>query len=175
MKAFPRSNKYTLCLLGLILAIEMGWRFSLGDPCGAPPCNASSRAALATSSDRPWHRAVPGSLCAQSCRCVPQGTHTYSNVRTPQHTQRTCTPHVHGLFFKRVLRKQQEPCRCSKPRSHLPTMSVWMCCMRAASSTYLHICTSMCVCTCEYAVPACCPCWIVGIGIALKADVFGLG
>lgn len=74
MKAFPRSNKYTLCLLGLVLAIELGWSLSLGDPHGAPSHTASSRAALDTLFDLLQHRAVPGRLCAQSCRCMPSGS-----------------------------------------------------------------------------------------------------
>lgn len=64
MKAFPRSNKYTPCLFGLILAIELGWSLSLGDPRGAPSHTALSRAALATLSGLLQHRAAPGSLCS---------------------------------------------------------------------------------------------------------------
>lgn len=135
MKAFPRSNKYTLCLLGLVLAIELGWCLSPGNPRGAPQSNASSRAALATLSDRLRHRAVPGSLCAPSCRCEPRGTHVRSILqKSPQ--------------------KEQEPCRCSEPGSLLPVMSMCMCCTWAASSIYLHR-MSVCAWMCVYAVPAC--------------------
>lgn len=87
LKAFPRSNKYSLYLLGLVLAIELGWHLSLGDPRGAPLCNASPRAAPATLCDRPRHRAAPGSLRAQPCRRAPLGTCTYSVLRkSPQAT-----------------------------------------------------------------------------------------
>ena len=133
MKAFPRSNKYTLCLLGLVLAIELGWRFSLGDPCGAPPCNASSRAALATSSDRPWHRAVPGSLCAQSCRCVPQGTHMYSVLqKSPQETAGT-------MQMQQAQVSPSHDVRVDVLHAgsifHLPAYM------------YVHVCMYMCVCS----------------------------
>lgn len=44
MKAFPRSNKCTLCLPGLVPAVELGGCLSLGDPCGAALCDAPARA-----------------------------------------------------------------------------------------------------------------------------------
>lgn len=105
MKAFPRRNKYTLCLRGLVLAIQLGWCLSLGDPHGAPPRNTSSCAALV-----PYLTGCSTEQCQAAFVLGPAGVCR----RAP-----ACTP-----CFERVPRKQQEPCGCSKPRSRLLMMSV---------------------------------------------------
>lgn len=76
MKAFPRSSKYTLCLLGLVPATELGGCLSLGDPRAAPPCDASARAQSGASS--------PAGLC---CR-APTGSPAFKRV--PGEQQEPC-------------------------------------------------------------------------------------
>lgn len=53
--------------------------------------------------------------------------------------------------------------------SRLPMMSIWMCHTWAA---YASIYPSICAHMCAYAVPDSHPHWMVGVGVALKADVF---